>query len=42
MNDLSTQEALCSMEFIRHAWENNFKVHVKEVGCDNVDWIQLL
>jgi hypothetical protein len=26
---------------IRHRWENNIKMELKEVGCGGMDWIEL-
>jgi len=26
---------------LRHRWENNFKTDLKEIGCEDVDWIHL-
>jgi hypothetical protein len=23
----------------RHGWENNIKMDVKEIGCDDMDWV---
>jgi hypothetical protein len=25
----------------RRRWENNIKIGLKEIGCEDVDWIQL-
>ena len=25
----------------RHSWENNIKMHLQEVGCGSMDWIEL-
>jgi hypothetical protein len=24
---------------LRHIWEDNIKTDLKEIGCDDVDWI---
>jgi hypothetical protein len=29
------------LEILRHKWENNIKMDVKEIGCEGVDWIHL-
>jgi hypothetical protein len=26
----------------RHIWENNIKMDLQEVGCSNMDWIELV
>ena len=25
----------------RHRWEDNIKMHIQEVGCGGMDWIEL-
>jgi hypothetical protein len=25
----------------RHRWENNIKMHLHEVGCGGMDWVEL-
>jgi hypothetical protein len=26
----------------QHRWKDNIKINPKEIGCENVDWIQLV
>lgn len=30
-----------SLGRIKHTWENNTKMNLKETSCKNVDWIQM-
>jgi hypothetical protein len=29
------------LERARHRWEDNIKMNLKEIGCENMDWIHL-
>jgi hypothetical protein len=30
-----------SLERIRHRWDDNMKLDLKDMGCDSIDWITL-